>query len=296
MRKIVPALEAAFASVVWGVSFVATKIALTQVSPVTVVWIRFALGVLILGITVLWRHEFLLPRRSEWGYFALLGFIGITFHQWLQANGLRTSQASTTAWILTTIPVFIAILGWLFLNERVERNTALGIGLAAMGVLLVVTRGDWAALRQGHWGAPGDLLILLSAPNWAVFSILSRKGLKEHPAARMMFYVMLLGWLFTTFWWVGAQGWTELDQLNQAGWLSLLFLGLFSSGLAYVAWYDALQALTAAHTGAFLYLEPLAAMTVGAWLLHEQITLASFLGGSAIIAGVYLVNHRRTGG
>ncbi|MFN3741955.1 MAG: EamA family transporter [Anaerolineales bacterium] len=78
-EKIVPALEAAFASVVWGISFVATQIALTQVSLVIGVWIRFALGVLILGATVLWHREFLLPPRSEWGYFALLGFIGITF-------------------------------------------------------------------------------------------------------------------------------------------------------------------------------------------------------------------------
>lgn len=290
-----PALEAAFASIVWGVSFVATKIALAQASPVTVVWVRFAMGVLVLGLAVLARREFLLPRRSEWGYFALLGFIGITFHQWLQANGLRTSQASTTAWILTSIPVFIAILGWLFLHERIDHNTALGIGLAALGVLLVVTRGDWSAIAQGRLGAPGDLLILLSAPNWAVFSILSRKGLKEHPAARMMFYVMLLGWFFTTFWWLAARGWNDLPHLNGTGWLSLFFLGVFSSGLAYIAWYDALQALTAANTGVFLYLEPLAAMGVGAWLLQEQITLFSLLGGLAIVGGVYLVNHQRAG-
>ncbi len=293
MKHILPALEAAFASIVWGVSFVATKIALTNASPVTIVWSRFALGVLVLGIAVYCRKEFLLPRRSEWGYFALLGFIGITFHQWLQANGLRTSQASTTAWILTSIPVFIALLGWLFLRERIDRYTALGIGIAALGVILVVTRGDWPAILRGHLGAPGDLLILLSAPNWAVFSILSRQGLKEHPAARMMFYVMLLGWLFTTFWWLGSAGWHELKGLTSTTWFSLLFLGIFSSGLAYIAWYDALQALTAAHTGVFLYLEPLAAMAVGVWLLHERITFLSLLGGLGILTGVYLVNHRQ---
>jgi drug/metabolite transporter (DMT)-like permease len=293
MKQILPALEATFASVVWGVSFVATKIALTHASPVSVVWIRFALGVLVLGIAVLWRSEFLLPRRSEWGYFALLGFIGITFHQWLQANGLRTSQASTTAWILTSIPVFLALLGWLFLGERIDRNTILGITLAALGVILVVTRGDWQAILRGHLGAPGDLLILLSAPNWAVFSILSRQGLKEHPAARMMFYVMLLGWLFTTFWWLGTGSWREWAGLTSTTWLSLLFLGIFSSGLAYIAWYDALQALTAARTGVFLYLEPLAAMVVGAWLLNERITPLSLLGGLGILTGVYLVNHRQ---
>jgi len=213
MKQILPALEATFASVVWGVSFVATKIALTHASPVTVVWIRFALGVLVLGIAVFWRSEFLLPRRSEWGYFALLGFIGITFHQWLQANGLRTSQASTTAWILTSILVFLALLGWLFLRERrSQHDTGHHAGRAGgdpgrhpWGLAGHPPRTSGRARRSSH---------PLSAPNWAVFSIFSRHGLKEHPTARMMFYVMLLGWLFTTFWWLGTGSWREWAGLT----------------------------------------------------------------------------------
>jgi len=63
----------------------------------TVVWLRFSIGVVILRIAVAARRQFSLPKKNEWAYFALLGFLGITFHQWLQSNGLQTSEAGTTA-------------------------------------------------------------------------------------------------------------------------------------------------------------------------------------------------------
>ena len=59
------------------------------------------------------RRQFKVPNRQDLAYFALLGFLGITFHQWLQSTGLETSAAATTAWIVATIPVFTALLGWL---------------------------------------------------------------------------------------------------------------------------------------------------------------------------------------
>ena len=111
-----PWLEATIAVTVWGGTFIATKVALRELSPAGVVWLRFAIGVAVLGAVVLLRRQLRLPTWGELGYFTLLGFIGITFHQWLQSTGLVTSQASTTAWIVATTPIFIAILSWLFLS------------------------------------------------------------------------------------------------------------------------------------------------------------------------------------
>lgn len=287
-------VEAIFAVLVWGASFIATKVALQDVSPVTIVWLRFAMGVILLGMAVAIRGQFAWPERSEWGYFALLGFLGITFHQWLQSNGLITAQASTTAWIVSTTPVFMAVLGWLWLKERLGTLKIVGIALAAIGVLLVVTRGDLASAVRGHLGTVGDFLILLSAPNWAIFSVLSRRGLKTHPAARMMFFVMSLGWLFTSLLFFSGPGFSEISRLTFPGWLAILFLGLFCSGLAYIAWYDALQALPVAQTGVFLYLEPLVAVLVAAVILGEPATWASLSGGAVILLGVWLVNRAPT--
>jgi drug/metabolite transporter (DMT)-like permease len=280
-----------FAVVVWGASFIATKVALQDISPVTVVWLRFAMGVVILGAAVGARKQFALPKVNELGYFALLGFIGITFHQWLQSTGLVTAQASTTAWIVATTPVFIALLGTLLLKEKLGWIKVGGILLAGLGVLLVVSKGELSTLAAGRIGTPGDLLILISAPNWAVFSVLSRQGLQKHPAARMMLYVMGLGWLFTSALFFAGPRLAEIGQLTLNGWLAVGFLGIACSGLAYIFWYDGLQAIPAAQVGAFLYLEPLVAVVVAALVLGEAILAASLVGGLIILLGVWLVNR-----
>src|SRR5688572_8561653 len=132
--KLIAYLEATFAVVIWGGTFIATKIALGEVSPATIVWLRFAMGLVILGIAVFARKQFAWPEKNEWLYLALLGFLGVTFHQWLQATGLQTAKATTTAWIVATTPVFIAILGWLWLKEKLNWVQISGIAAAALGV------------------------------------------------------------------------------------------------------------------------------------------------------------------
>lgn len=289
--RLLPYLEALFAVIVWGASFIATKVALQDASPITIVWLRFLMGVIILGFVVGLRKQFTLPAKREWGYFALLGFLGITFHQWLQSNALQTSEAGTTAWIVSTTPVFMALLGWFLLKERLGWTKNLGILLAFLGVLIVISKGDLGSVSIGKFGAPGDVLILISAINWAVFSALSRPGLKSHPASLMMFLLMVFGWLFTTLLFLTTGGLREIPSITLNSWMALGFLGVFCSGLAYVAWYDALKALTTAETGVFLYLEPLVAVVVAFFVLGEAITLASLLGGAVILFGVWLVNR-----
>jgi Permeases of the drug/metabolite transporter (DMT) superfamily len=286
-------IEALFTVVIWGASFVATKVALQYTGPDVVVWLRFAMGVVVLGIAVLVGGKFALPEKRDWLYFALLGFLGITFHQWLQSNGLVTAQATTTALIVATTPVFMALLGWLALKEKLTWLQVVGIFVSVMGVLLVVTRGNLVQLVSSKFGTPGDFLILVSAPNWAVFSVLSRRGLKKYPAALMMFYVMAFGWLFSSVLFFAQGGFAQIGKIPLDGWAGIGFLGIFCSGFAYIFWYDALQALTAAQTGAFLYLEPVSTVVVAGLILGEQLLFATITGGALILAGVWLVNRKK---
>jgi len=291
--RFIPTLEAILAVLAWGASFVATKVSLRYVSPVTVVWLRFAMGVVILGAATIARRQFAIPPRKELAYLALLGFLGITFHQWLQSTALLTAQATTTAWIVSTTPIFMALLGWIVLREKLSGLQILGIFLAAFGVLMVVTNGKLSSLAAGKFGTLGDFLILISAVNWAVFSALSRRGLQTNPATRMMFYVMGFGWLFTSILFFSGPGFSEVHNLAWEGWLGVLFLGIFCSGLAYIFWYDALQALPVAQTGVFLYFEPLVTVLVAALVLGEPLLLASLLGGGVILFGVWMVNRQQ---
>lgn len=289
-QKLIAIAGVTFAVIVWGASFVATKVALREVSAVTVVWLRFGMGIPILAAAVAARKQFEPVARNEIGYFALLGFLGIAFHQWLQSTGLQTAQATTSAWIVATIPVIQAVLGWAVLKEKLGRFIIAGVTLAAVGVLLVVTKGDLLSLLQGRSGTIGDLLVLFSAPNWAVFSILSRRGLQRHRAALMLLYVMGIGWLFISALFFAGPGLADIARLTIRGWLAVSFLGVFCTGLAYIFYYDTLQVIPASQVGVFIYIEPLVTVILAAIILPEPLNLPTLLGGGIILTGVWLVN------
>jgi drug/metabolite transporter (DMT)-like permease len=190
---------------------------------------------------------------------------------------------------VATTPVFMAILSVIFLREKFDRLQIFGIILAVIGVLLVVSKGKINRLLGDHFGEPGDILIMISAINWAVFSILSRRGLKQHQATQMMFFVMTFGWLFTSILFFTSGNLQDIIHMTWTSLLGVCFLGIFCSGLAYIAWYDGLKEIPASQIGAFLYIEPLVAVFVAWLILGENLLLITLLGGGIILLGVRLV-------
>jgi drug/metabolite transporter (DMT)-like permease len=96
----------------------------------------------------------------------------------------------------------------------------LGIILAAEGILLVVTDGDLVSLSLGRFGTQDDFLVLISALNWAAFSVLSQYGLAEYHPTRMMFYVVGSGWIFSSLLFFLGHDLGEVASLAWDGWQS----------------------------------------------------------------------------
>ena len=105
-----PRLQAFLAIVFWGISFVATRLALREVSPVTLIFTRFALGVALLHVVLAARGLPLLPPRSSLPTLAAMGFIGIFFHQVIQSNALTMTTAVRTGWLIGVTPIWSALL------------------------------------------------------------------------------------------------------------------------------------------------------------------------------------------
>jgi len=303
LRRFQPYYAVTLAVIFWGSSFVATKIVLRELNPTTIIPIRFGIGVLILTVANL-RKGFRPIRLEAMPKLALLGFLGIALHTWLQATGLKTVAATVTAWVIATIPVFVALLGWAFLGERLSLLQLSGIVLAASGAVTVVSGGDLRALLAGRVGTVGDILIGISALNWAIFTVLSKRvlsseahhlmgeGTGQGDPVRMMLYVMAFGWMFSLPGMILDKGWLALQTLSLQGWWALIFLGVACSGLAYLFWYEALDRIAATQAGVFLYFEPLVTAVIAWPTLGEAMTGVVALGGAVILLGVWLVNQR----
>lgn len=286
-------LRASLAILFWGASFIATKIALRDAHPATIILLRFALGAAILWFAIWHGRMFQRIGARDLVYLAMLGFIAVPLHQTLQAMGLLYTTASSMGWIIALIPVFTAILAWLFLGEPLSARKVIGSILAFSGAVFVVTRGVLSPDTLRLPSTFGDTLAVLSALNWAVFQVASKPILRRLPPTLAMAYLMLLGGIVILPLTI-PQTLSDWSHLTFDSWLAILFLGIFCSGLGYLIWYDALAKIDASQLSSLSYIQPLITLLIAAILLGETITPAIVLGGAVILVGVYLVNRSVT--
>lgn len=285
---------AALAAVVfWGLSFVASKAVLRELSPITLVFARFALGVLVLFGLLAARRQLRLPARSALPMLLLMGFDGVFLHQMLQVHGLNLTTAVRTGWLIGLIPLWSALLSALLLHESFGPRKVVGLLLGAAGALLLVTRGKPSLELLALPSTRGDLLVVASTVNWALYTVLGNRLLKRLGSLPATAWSMLMGWAMFVPLFVQRGGWNELAALSAPGAGAVLFLGICCSGLGYLFWYAALEKVEASVVASFLYLEPLVTFAAAVALLHEPFALSTLLGGAIVLVGVLLVQRAR---
>jgi drug/metabolite transporter (DMT)-like permease len=286
-----PRLGALAAVLFWGVSFVATKATVGEISPVTLVFTRSGLAVALLGAVLVRRGAGLAPPRESWLWLVAMGFIGVFVHQLVQAHALTLTTATKTGWLVGLTPVWSALLSAFTLRERFGAVKTLGLALGFAGAVLVVTRGRLDAQVLALPTTRGDLLILASTVNWAVYTVLGHSVIRRLGPARATAGALLLGWAMVTPLFVGAAGWRDYARLSPTGWAAVLFLGIACSALGYLFWYRALEAVEASRVASLLYLEPLVTLVAAALLLGEPIEVTTAAGGLLLLTGVVLVQR-----
>lgn len=286
---LVARLGALAAVVLWGLSFVATKAALREASPITLISTRFALGTAVLLLILALRRESLVPPRDAWPMLALMGFVGIFLHQMIQVHGLTLTTAVRTGWLIGLTPIWSAVLAAVFLGEHFGPRKVIGLVLGTVGALLVITRGELSARMLALPSTQGDLLVLASTVTWAIYTVLGPKTLKRLGSARATAGAMLAGWAMMIPFFVNTAGWQEYRSLSATAVTAIVFLGVGCSGLGYLLWYAALERIEASQVAAFLYLEPLVTLAAAVAFLGESVSVSTILGGILVLIGVLTV-------
>jgi drug/metabolite transporter (DMT)-like permease len=284
-----PRLGALLAIVFWGVSFVVTKDVVREISPTTLIFSRAALGTLLLVGLLAARRQPALPPRSALAPLALMAFVGVAFHQVLQAYALTLTSAVSAGWLIGLTPLWSAVLSAFLLRERLGAVKLAGLAVGFLGAALVVTRGELAARVLVLPSTRGDLLVLASTLNWALYTVIGHATIRRLGPLRTTAGAMALGWLMLAPVFVALAGWHDYARLSAAGWAGVLFLGVACSGLGYLFWYGALERIEASRVAAFLYLEPLVTLAAAVVLLGEPVRLTTVLGGLLVLGGVALV-------
>jgi drug/metabolite transporter (DMT)-like permease len=286
-----PRLLAFVAIVFWGISFVATRVALRYVSPIALIATRFAFGVALLHGLLLVRRVPLVPPRARWRALATMGFVGVSVHMLLQSYALTLTTAVRTGWLIGVIPIWSALLAAIFLHERFGPGKIVGLLLGFLGAAVVVTRGRLDASLLALPTTHGDLLVLASTITWAIYTVFSNDTIRALGSLRATAGAMLFGWVLLVPLFLARHAWRELATVPPVGWGAILFLGLGCSGLAYWFWYGALERVETSSVAAFLYLEPLVTVAAAVPLLGERVAVSTVVGGATVLLGVALVQR-----
>jgi len=267
----------------WGFSYIAIKASLAYLTPVELIAARFILG----GVTLLAIIKLKGLSLSFRGQFRILLLsAGILFlHFWVMATGMLTTTATNTAWILTTAPIFIAVFSFILLKEPMTMQQVLGIVLATIGVILLVSRGDIGSL---DWiSSTGDWIVLGSCVTWTFYTIVTRKLTRKlNPLVATFWMVALAGAVIVPYSLIRSG--VGVYEMPYEGVIAVVFLGVGCLAISFWAWSEGLSRKPAAEVGIYLYIEPLFAMLGAAVLLDEAITIWIVLGAGCIMLAVYI--------
>jgi drug/metabolite transporter (DMT)-like permease len=284
-------VETALAIGLWAVSFVFIKVALREMSPVTLITLRFGMAALLLALISAASGEMKTVYRRGLLRAALVGAVGITIQQLMQVKGQVTAGAGVTAFLSSTAPAFIVLLAAIFLHERLHGWKVVGVLLATLGAGIISTGGNVSRLAWGEFPDPGSLWVLGSAVMWAIYTILNRFVVQDQPPALATSGTMLIGMVFMLPLFLSNQSWQELVKLSMAGWASIGYVGVFGTAGAYWLYSRALKRSTASSLAAVQNIEPLVAVAAAALIINEPVTTALLVGGVAILVGVYLAER-----
>lgn len=286
-------LGALLAILFWGVSFVATKAVVAHISPLALVFARTVLGTTLLLALLASRGQGLLPPRDTWRALAGLGFVGIAFHQLLQAWALTLTTAVNTGWLIGLTPVWSALFAAWRLRERLGLRKVAGLVMGFAGTVLIVTRGRFGPETLALPTARGDLLILASTLNWAFYTVIGHALIRRLGPTRATAGAMLAGGLMLSPLFLLQHTWREFGHLSPAVWGAVLFLGVACSGLGYLFWYGALERVEASRVAALLYLEPLVTLGAAVVVLGEPVVATTVAGGVLLVGGVIVIQLAR---
>ncbi len=277
-------------TIVWGGSFVAVKRALNYLSPLELLFMRFVPAALAFALLLCLRERAALVAlvRAEWRSLCLMGLFGVIIYHLSLNIGEQLIPAGTASLVMALNPAFIFLLSVLFLGEQATGMRLLGLGMAFVGLFIVLRNPLGEAMEFDY--LRGVLITMVAPMSWAAYTVISRPLAARYPPLAVTGMGTILG-AMPVLGTANASLLSRIAAMPGDGWASIIFLALLATVAGVTTWVTALEHLDASRVGAFIYLVPLWGAVLGQRLLGEPLTLSLLIGAVAIITGVMVVNR-----
>lgn len=289
-KKSIGHLTALLTIIIWGTTFISTKILLVDFLPAEILFFRFVMGFFALIIVSPKRLTGVSFKQEI--TFMSAGLCGVCLYYLLENLALTYTMASNVGVIISIAPFFTAILTHLFIksDEKLQVNFFIGFAAAMLGIVLIGFNGSRLELNP-----LGDMLAAAAALVWACYSILTRKisgfGYSVILTTRRTFFYGILFMIPAIF--LFDFKWDFSRFTNTTYLLNIIYLGLGASALCFVTWNFAIKILGAIKTSIYIYIVPVVTVVTSVLILREQITWISIIGTVLAIAGLFISGYSK---
>ena len=288
-QKIKGHFAASSSILIWGLTFISTKVLLEDFTPIEILFYRFILAYLMLFIL---SPKPILPKKDKTELlYAAAGLCGVSLYFLFQNIGLTYTLASNAGVIVAVAPMFTAIVSYFLISrESLHRNFVIGFFITIAGVIIISFNGNFVLKLNPL----GDILMILGALSWAFYCnllvLIDNKDLSMIQQTRKVFFYGLLFMvpviLFTDFH-LGLSRFAEPANLA-----NLLFLAFGASAISFMTWNFAVSVLGSVKTATYIYFSPIVTVIASVFVLREPFTWVSLSGTVLIILGLVISERK----
>jgi drug/metabolite transporter (DMT)-like permease len=286
-----PYLLLSITALCWAGNAIVGRLAAGHIPPVTLSFLRWALAFLVI-LPFAWNH---LLRdwsaiRAKLGIMIVLSVTGIGAFNTLQYWALEHTQALNTLLLQSAGPLVVAIWSLILLGVRLTPAQAFGVSLSLAGVLMILLRGDLTALSNIEFNK-GDLIFTVALVIFGLYSVLSLKRPGIHGLSFVAFtfgcgaasLIPLFIWELTA---------RPVMQINVNNLLSLFYVALFPSTLAYLCFNRGVQLIGANRAAAFFHVVPAFGTIMSIVFIGEHPQAFHFIGFALVLTGVFVASRK----
>jgi drug/metabolite transporter (DMT)-like permease len=271
-------------ALIWASAFFNIKIATYSYGPITIAFLRVFFGSIPLIVICFFKKIKIEAFSKDWFWFAAIGSINLVLPFFLIAYGIKNVQSNLAAILMASTPLSATILAHLFTkNEKINLLKLVGILLGFSGIIFLFT--DKMLFSENNiWSA---LIILLASTFYVMGGILTLKisnKSNENVTTSIMIWATILLLPFSLFF---EQPWNLTPRLDST--ISLIYLGIFSTGLAWLLRFHILKKNGLVFQAQVAYLIPIFGVILGFLFLDEAITSKVIISLIAVIVGIYIV-------
>ena len=276
-------LLALLSAFVWGITFVSTKVLLTELSAVEILFYRF-----LLGYASLWAVH---PKKNEFKGFKnellymAAGLSGTTIYQFLENTALSFTYASNVSIIVSTVPLFAGLIAVLIFKEKMSKSFFVGFFIAILGIVMINLNGSIVLKLK----PTGDIMAVTSAMLWAVYTnfvdAINKRNQDVLCTTRHMFFygvVFILPIMLFGDFEIGSVYALAHPKIL----INIVFLGVIASAVCFVTWNMAVKRLGPVKSSVYIYLIPVITLIFSSIILHEKMGIIGIVGMGLVIAGL----------